>query len=419
MPWYRRFRPILPILFAEVGLWLGFGAVMPILPLWISSQGIDYGTLGLIVAAWPLARLVAEPVFGWIADRRDRRKLMIGGIIATALVVPLPLFVSGAPAFFVLRFLAGAATAAYDPSARGYIIDSVDPHERGHAFGLFATAQMGGFILGPAIGAVGAAATKAITGSDLASYAFPFLLCTVALVVAAVPLAIATRRAPHRAAADDAPEPAAPADHPAPASLANRILIGAMVMNLGALLASGTYEVIWSLWMQSLGADLGLIGFSFTIFGIGTILVAPFAGKLIDRSGPLRFVIIGSIIVAIAASTYPLIGDPWVVTFLSTFEGAGIAVAGPALYTIVGRGTPVGRSSTAQGLFGAAGTAGFIIASLVAGRLFEIARALPFYVMVGAQLATLVIGLVIGGRALAGQPKRTPAPSLPALAANE
>src|SRR5439155_1477271 len=38
-----------------------------------------------------------------------------------------------------------------------------------------------------------------------------------------------------------------------------------------------------------------------------------------------------------------------------------------ALFSIVAAGSPIGRPSTAQGLYGAAGTLGFVVASLVTG----------------------------------------------------
>ena len=112
--WLVRWQPILPLFVAEFVVWLGFGAFLPILPLYLSSRGIDFATLGLSVAAWPAARLIAEPVFGWIADRTARKPLMGAALIANAVILPLPLFVSGAAAFIVLRALAGLATAADD-----------------------------------------------------------------------------------------------------------------------------------------------------------------------------------------------------------------------------------------------------------------------------------------------------------------
>ena len=55
-----------------------------------------------------------------------------------------------------------------------------------------------------------------------------------------------------------------------------------------------------------------------------------------------------------------------------------------------------GRSSTAQGLFGAAGTLGFIAASLVAGALASVNILFPFYLMSAVMVATLVLGVLIG-----------------------
>ena len=52
----------------------------------------------------------------------------------------------------------------------------------------------------------------------------------------------------------------------------------------------------------------------------------------------------------------------------------------PALYAVVAANSPAGRSSTAQGLFGAAGTVGFIVASLIAGVLASANIVYPLYV---------------------------------------
>ena len=70
--WLDRWGGILPLLLAEFVVWLGFGGLLPVLPLYFTEQGIDLATLGLVIAAWPAARLVSEPIFGWLADRTAR-----------------------------------------------------------------------------------------------------------------------------------------------------------------------------------------------------------------------------------------------------------------------------------------------------------------------------------------------------------
>ena len=67
----------------------------------------------------------------------------------------------------------------------------------------------------------------------------------------------------------------------------------------------------------------------------------------------------------------------------------------PALYAMLAKGTPVGRSSTAQGLFGATATLALVVASLAAGNLFEIGIGLPFWFFVVGLALSLVVGLLI------------------------
>lgn len=388
----RQALPIAPILLAEAILWLGFGALLPVLTLYLTEQGIDTATLGWIVAAWPAARLVGEPIFGWLADRGDRRVLMLGGLVGTAIFIPLPLFFTSVPALILGRVLAGLATAAYDPAARAYILDATPPDRRGAAFGLYGSAQMGGLLLGPAFGAVGAA----LGGG----YTFPFLFCSLALVVAAALLAATVMRRPvPRYGARGGVETTA-GTSPAPTRIWNRLLVAAIVVNIGSYFASGTYDVIWSLWMDALGADLALIGLTFVAFGLGVLLLSPIAGRWVDRRGPFRFVVLGSIGAALAGVVYALLSDPVLVVPVVAFEGASFALLGPALFAVVALGTPAGRSATVQGVFGAAGTIGMIVASIAAGFLFAIDVHLPFYVFAITMVASLALGVAIGGRPL-------------------
>ena len=87
---------------------------------------------------------------------------------------------------------------------------------------------------------------------------------------------------------------------------------------------------------------------------------------------------------AFSGLAYTLIPDPRLALPLILVEATGFAVLFPALYAVVAAGSPTGRSSTAQGLFGAAGTIGFIVASLIAGQLAEIDIRLPFWMFVAS-----------------------------------
>ena len=411
--WLGRWRPIVPLFAAEFILWLGFGAILPVLPLYFTEHGVDLATLGLVVAAWPAARLVGEPVFGWLADRTSRKRLMVVGLVAAAVFTALPLFLTGPLAFFVLRGLTGLSTAIYDPAARGYLTDATPPQRRGEAFGFYAAASMGGLIFGPAIGAIGAGLFGGI--------GFVFIFGALSLLAASIAIAAALRDLPARAAAPRAgsagttewnPESpivagraieeamAAPPSFPppsAPRSLWNRALIAAVVLHFGLFFAVGTNDVVWSLYLRSRGAGLDLIGISLAVFGLPVFLVSPFAGRLVDRRGSAGPIVVGSITSAAAAFVYPLVVNPILVLPVIIAEGAGTAFCDPALFSVVARGSPPGRSSTAQGVFGAAGTVGFIVSSVVAGGLAATDLRYPFYVTAVTILVTLAVALLIAG----------------------
>lgn len=416
--WLARWGSIVPLLAAEFIVWLGFGALLPVLPLYFQEQGIDFATLGLVIAAWPAARLVSEPVFGWLADRTARVPLMVVGLVATGIFSALPLVITGPAAFFVLRAAAGLSTAMYDPAARGFLTDTTEPARRGEAFGLYGAAQMGGLLFGPAIGAFGAAL--------IGGHGFVFVFGGIASVVAAAAIALTVRERPVAGRTHPAPG----RDHvefpheghahhdgeatheAAPASLWNRGLVAALVLNAGGYFAGGTYEVIWSLFLDSLGAGLDLIGLTFAMFGLPILILSPYAGRLVDQRGVLRFIILGSIAPFVTGLAYTLITNPLLAVPLILVEATGFAFLNPALYSVVASSSPAGRSATAQGLFGAAGTLGFIIASLMTGYLAELDIRYPFYVFAAVMLATFVLALAIGWRVF----RRPPAAAQAAMA---
>ena len=414
--WLSRWSEIAPLLLAEFIVWLGFGGLLPVLPLYFVSHGVDLATLGLVIAAWPAARLVGEPVFGWLADRTPRVPLMVAGLLLAGVFTILPLALTGPIAFIVLRAATGLATAIYDPAARGYLTDATPPERQGEAFGLYGAAQMGGLLLGPAIGAFGA--------DRLGGIGFVFVLGGVAAMLAAIPIALRGHEAGPRTHPARSPEAEFPPGSPSlarraaaarageghvdgaagrPLRLFNRGLMAALVINAGGNFAAGTYEVIWSLFLQRLGAGLGLIGLTFALFGLPILLFSPMAGRAVDRRGSLPFIVVGSILPAVTGLLYTRLVDPDQAIPLILVEATGFALLNPALFAVVAANAPTGRSSTAQGVFGAAGTIGFIVASLVAGVLAGIDILYPLYVFSAVIIASLVLGLAIGGHRLNGR----------------
>jgi DHA1 family multidrug resistance protein-like MFS transporter len=398
--WLAQWGPMLPLLIAEATIWVGFGALLPILPIYFTEHGLSLPMLGIVVAAWSVARLVGEPVFGRIADNAPRRTMMVIGLFGAAVFAVAPLFVAGPVAFVATRLLAGLSASMYDPAARGYLVDANPPERQGETFGLYGAAQMGGLILGPAIGGLAAAATGNPT--------IPFWVAGICVFLSGILVWARVRDVPRTdrdaaLAAADAGAAAAgeqPVATSRPSRLLNRVLIAAIVINVGSFFASGAYEVVWSLYLGSLGAGLELIGLSFVTFALPILILSPVMGRFIDHEGGFLALVLGIAVVAVCGGLYAAIPNMWWVIGLGLVEGAAFAVVSPALFLLVARSSPIGRSSTAQGLFGAAGTIGTIVASLSAGFMADIDLRLPFVATAVGAGSMLIVGLLIGRRRL-------------------
>jgi MFS family permease len=417
--WLTGWGPIVPLLVAESTIWIGFGALLPILPIYYTQHGVDLPTLGIVVAAWPAARLVGEPVFGWLADRVPRRAMMITGLLLTSVFTVLPLFITGPVPFIVLRALQGLTSAMYDPAARAYLVDANPPERQGEAFGLYGSAQTGGFMLGPAIGGLAAA----LAGASEAV----FWVAGVALVVSALLVWLRVPALDHGSVTAAGAGPAGGEGRESvpgtgwerPARLVNVLMVAAICFNIGLYFAGGSYEVVWSLYLTSLGADIGLIGLTFFSFGLPPLLLSPFMGRFIDREGGFLALVAGVGVIAACGFFYPLVPAVWWMVALGLVEGTAFAAVSPAIYLLAARAAPAGRTSTAQGLLGGAGTVGNVVASLAAGQLAAVSLTLPFYAVGVAGLAALATGLLLGRRRLydAMQPRPASLPSAPVVEA--
>jgi MFS transporter, DHA1 family, multidrug resistance protein len=414
--WLFRWRPLLPLFIAQLIVLIGFGALLPVLPLFVQEQGISATELGFIIAAWPIAKLMFEPVFGWWADRGARKPQMVAGLLILAAVSALPLFFTSFAGLFALRFIAGVATAMYDPAARGMVVDATDEDERGEAFGYYGAFHVGGFVIGPAIGGVGAAL--------FAGYAFPFIFVAVLSLVGALILlrflAVHPSRVVHLPAGHHPSPQGLPAGDPFTASevaliptddasrtprapvsaVFNRRVIAALVLTFGLHLSFGTYEVVWSIYLIALGATVAWVGLTFVAFAIPVMIMSPIAGRLVDRRGPVAIVLVSGLVIIFSGAVYATAGGYLVPSVVVPIEAAATAAMTPALFAMLSRGAPAGRTSTAQGIFGATSTSALVMASLVAGALFERGIGLPFWFFVVGMFVCLVVGLLIYRSAL-------------------
>ena len=408
--WLRHWGPLLPLMVATSIVMLGFGAMIPVLSLYVQSQGIDATTIGIIVSGWAIGRLISEPPAGWLADRYSRKPQMVVALMLVGLTSILMLFFTSSVELFALRFIAGVASGMFGPAARGALVDATDPGTRGQAFGYFSAFMNGGFVLGPAIGAFGT--------SIFGGYAFPFVFMGLLGFASAaflwrylkVPTHVAdlvhrtdetesslAKTGMHSTAAERVyaePEPKPPTQAPL-RDIFNRTLLAAVIIGFGLQLTMGIYDVVWPLFMIDLGADVAFIGLTFMLLGLPSMILAPIFGGLVDKWGSIPFVMAGSIVMVGAGVAYAMATEPIMPAVAATIESAFAAMLGTALFAMVAAGSPQGRTSLAQGIYGSVGTTAIIVSTMASGALYELGRSLPFWFFAGTVALTFALGMIV------------------------
>ena len=259
---------------------IGFGIVLPILPLWAETFGASPTQIGLLTASYAVMQLIFAPVWGRLSDRYGRRPVIMASLAGSA-VAALLIGVAGTLlVLFLARILQGVAGASY-AAAQAYVADVTGPRDRARGMGMIGAAFGIGFMLGPALGAL----------CSLVDRRLPFF---VAAALAATNLLIAYRRLPESRRAGS---PAAPAPR---MGLLRRALSR---RELGPLLAVSFIATFAFVGMESTFALFGEhrfeygqveMGLLFTYIGVlAALSQGVLVGRLVERRGETRVMLAG------------------------------------------------------------------------------------------------------------------------------
>lgn len=146
-------RSPLVVLFLTVFIDLmGFGIVIPLLPIYAERMQASAATAGSLIGVYSLMQLVFAPVWGAISDRVGRRPVLLVSLSASAVSYLLLAGAWSIPMLFVARILAGVAGANISV-AQAYIADVTSGADRARGMGLIGAAFGLGMVVGPAVGA--------------------------------------------------------------------------------------------------------------------------------------------------------------------------------------------------------------------------------------------------------------------------
>lgn len=135
-----------------VGFVTSFGAhiVAVNLPFYAEKVGIGLTMIGVLIAVYDFAEILAKPVFGGLADKKGMKKALLAGIILFILASVLYPFISP-KLLIVIRFLQGLGAAALSAVSLA-MVGNFYKENKGTAFGIYNAIKGAGYVVSPVIG---------------------------------------------------------------------------------------------------------------------------------------------------------------------------------------------------------------------------------------------------------------------------
>ena len=405
LPGGRPFRLLIASLaVSSVGDWLYNVALLAL----VYERTGSATWVSLTTAARVIPVVVLGPIGGVLADRYDRRRLMVGAdVIRAGLMVALGLVAAAGLPILLAPALAAAATAAsvvYPPCVAACTARFVPGEELQRANALRSGIGQGAIVLGPALGAL----VMVVAGVSAA-----ILLNAVTFILSA--LTVSVIRAGDRFA-----PPARAGDAELPSVLAE-IRTGAQALR-GAptairlvaadVLGSAVYgllTVTLVLIGPKVGAGAGGYGVLLGGFGVGGIIGAAVVGRFDAPSRWRRTLTVAILLVGLPVAALGVAPTLAAAVVLALLGGGGMIVGEVLSETALPRLLDDGVLARAYGLVFPISIAGIVAGSLIAGPLVSLLGLAGAMAAAGA--GVLAIGALLVSRPLdlgAGEPIAVP-----------
>ena len=410
-------RPSVLVIFLTVFLDLvGFGIVLPQLPLYAKGYHANGFELGLIMASFSAMQFLFAPAWGHLSDRIGRRPVLLVSTAGSAIAyswLALATRLQGSAALWMIiasRVFAGICGANITV-AQAYIADITPPENRSRRMGLIGMAFGLGFIFGPWIGSkssdwFGDTGPGWVAGG----------LCALNFILACVIL----------------PESWTPSSEHVPnrARIAqwrhtlSRPTIGLLVtIFFLATFCFTCFELTLGLIIaHNFGLDLQndedmkiarhIAGPLFMYCGIvGAIVQGGPTGKLVKKFGERRLITASLFVTGISLALVPVVHGNihqfGVLSWRVLFGGAGGAWWGllgvlallsigtgltrPPLFGLLSILTPANEQGVTIGVAQSAGSLARIVGPMFAGAIFSANPGLPYLICAGIAVATGIL----------------------------
>jgi multidrug resistance protein len=150
-------KPSMLVVFLTVFIDLiGFGIVVPLVPIYSRHYGAAGWLIGAIIASYSAMQFIFSPIWGRLSDRHGRRPILLISTLGAAVSYVIFAVASMQGNLWLLlasRLFAGACGGNITV-AQAYVADITPPELRSKRMGLIGMAFGLGFILGPAISGI-------------------------------------------------------------------------------------------------------------------------------------------------------------------------------------------------------------------------------------------------------------------------
>jgi MFS family permease len=335
---------------------LGFGLVLPAIPLFAREFGVGKTAAGAVISAFALTRLVAAPFVGRVLNRVGERVVLATGIGIVAVSSLLAGLAQDYWQLLVLRGAGGVGSIMFSVSAASLLIRVTPSHQRGRAQGLWAGSFLIGLIAGPALGTVASFSLR-----------LPFFLYAGTLVVAGA-IGLGALRHSEMAARQVSPAEILPLS----SALRDRAYIAALVASFAGDFAvvGARVSIVPQFITDRLHLGSGWVYAAFLLVSaVSGAMLLPF-GRFADTRGRRPVIVgglaLGAVGFALVPSIATLAGMLVAMVFLGVAGAADSVAPGAVLGDVVGS-----RGGTVVAVFQMAGDLGAVLGPVVAGAIAD------------------------------------------------
>ena len=365
---------------------LGFGGVVPALPLYAKSFGVSASAIGLAVAVYGLARFVVAMPSGQLCDRLGRRPtLAIGGVVST--LGNLWCAEAGSfSEFIAARFLAGAGAGLVLTAGQVVLADITTPDRRGRTMAIYHGAFLFAVGIGPLPG--GLLADHLGLAAPFRAYgAAGFLVSLLAWFAVGE-----TRGLSHSHGGRGwGRGPTLITQVRRLAAQIGFVLVCLVGWVNAVVRTGGLFNIIPVLGSVRLGLSVTEIGAGLALGSVIGVSVAYPAGILVDRFGRKAVIVPATVLSGLSLLMFCFAPSyPWFTT-ACVFWGVAMSVGGSAPVAYAADLAPRGMNAAAMSMYRMVSDFGYVIGPIVLGLVVDGYGSIT--ALVAAAGLTILVGL--------------------------